>query len=205
MKSVKTILAIAAATVVGLGFAAPYAKATQISGTIGFTSAPNSSGGSITQSGGNTTVTFNNPMHVNFGSDDYTGVVTVPEQTVNFAPITFNSSGTLVSSNTPEWSFTIGATTYSFDLTNLVSASFTTGSPNMLALTGEGTAHITGFEDTFATFALQGTGKGFSFTILQASNTAVPHVPEGGSAVALLGLGLVAVEGLRRKLVLAKI
>ena len=72
-----------------------------------------------------------------------------------------------------------------------MSASFDPGSPNSLSLSGEGVVKITGFEDTFATFALQGTGEGFTFTILQASNTAVPNVPDNGSPVAFFGLALI--------------
>jgi hypothetical protein len=198
MKTSKILLAILAATVLGLGAA----NATQINGTVGFTSAANTTGGSFVPDGsGGGTVNFNNPLHVNFGTDDYS---TVPVGTAaDFASITFDSAGHLVGGgNIPEWTFTVGSTVYSFDLLSLQSASFHSGNPNALALMGQGTAHITGFDDTFATFALQGTGKGFTFTILQASNTAVPNVPEGGSGLALLGLGLIAVEGLRRKLAL---
>jgi hypothetical protein len=183
--------------------AVPPARATQISGTIGFTSAPRLTGGHVGQSGGTTTVTFNNPMHVDFGTDDYTGTT---GSAVNFNPISWTGTGAsavLTSSNSPEWSFTIGLTTYSFDLTHLSSASFGAGNPNALALSGEGLAKITGFDNTFATFSLQGTGKGLTFTILQASNTAVPSVPDNGSALVLLGLGLVAIEALRTKLTTA--
>jgi len=202
MKTSKILLAITAATVLGLGAV----QATQISGTVGFTSAANTTGGTFTPAlGGGGTVNFNNPLHVNFGTDDYG---TVPVGTdATFTSITFDSSGNLTSTNVPEWTFTVAGTTYSFDLLSLSAASFHSGNPNALALMGEGTAHITGAinrDDTLATFALQGTGKGFTFTILQASNTAVPNVPEGGSALALLGLGLIAVEGLRRKFKLAK-
>jgi hypothetical protein len=199
MKTSKILLAILAATVLG-GLGA--ANATQINGTVGFTSAANTTGGTFVPDGsGGGTVIFNNPLHVNFGTDDYS---TVPVGTAaTFSNITFDSAGHLVGGgNIPEWTFTVGATAYSFDLLSLQSASFHSGNPNALALMGQGTAHITGFDDTFATFALQGTGKGFTFTILQASNTAVPNVPEGGSGLALLGLGLIAVEGLRRKLAL---
>ena len=72
-----------------------------------------------------------------------------------------------------------------------------------LSLMGDGVAHITGFENTEAIFALEATGTHLSFAILQPSNTAVPGVPDSGSAVALLGIGLLAVEGLRRKLATA--
>ncbi len=200
MKLIKPLLAGLAAIVVASGLAVS-AHATQITGTIGFTSASGSTGGSVAAAGGgNFTINFNNPMQVNFGTDDYLGTV---GSSVNFASFTFNgTTGALLAPNIPEWTFTIGATTYSFDLLS-TSGAFHSGTPNALALMGEGTAHITGFEDTFATFSLQGTGTGFTFTILQASNTAVPVVPDSGSAVALLGFGLIALEGLRRKLATA--
>src|SRR5438105_3957079 len=198
MKKLNILTIIASIT---LAIAAtPQARATQINGTIGFNSALHLTGGHVGQSGGTTTVTFNNPMQVDFSTDDYTGTV---GSAVDFNSISWTGSGAsavLTSSNSPEWSFNIGLTTYSFDLTHLTSASFGPGNPNALALSGEGVAKITGFEDTFATFSLQGTGKGLTFTILQASNTAVPNVPDSGSALALLGLGLIAIEGMRRKL-----
>jgi VPDSG-CTERM motif len=197
MKTSKIIFAIVAATALGLGAA----QATQISGTIGFTSAPNSSGGSIVDNGGGSfTLNFNNPLHVNFGTDDYSGVP-VPTD-VNFASITFTNGGGLTSSNSPEWTFTVGATTYSFDLLSLSTATFVGGKVSGINLMGDGVAHISGLEDTEAIFALEATGTHLTFAILQPSNTAVP-APDGGSALALLGIGLVAVEGLRRKLATA--
>lgn len=193
-----------ATTVLGLAIVAPHAKATQINGTIGFSSAPNSIGGHFSKSGGTTTVSFNNPMHVDFGNDDYAGTV---GQAVNFATFSFTGSGTsatLTAPKTPEWTFTIGAKTYSFDFLNLESASVHSGTPNAIALMGDGMVQITGRQDTFATFALEGTGKRLTFDIIQSSNTAVPsNVPEGGSAWVLLGLGLIVVEGLRRKFLTA--
>ncbi|PYK46461.1 MAG: hypothetical protein DME46_01780 [Verrucomicrobia bacterium] len=208
MKTTKIILAIVAATALGLGAA----QATQINGTVGFTSAtnhPGGPGGSIVNNGGGSfTLNFNNPLSVNFGTDDYN---TVPIPTdVNFTPITFQNGGGLTSTNTPLWTFTVGtgstAVTYSFDLLSLSVASFHdggVGKPSGLNLMGDGIAHITGFEDTEAIFALEATGTHLTFAILQPSNTAVPTTPDGGSALALLGIGLLAVEGLRRKLATA--
>jgi hypothetical protein len=198
MKNLKITLAaaFAAAAIV----ASPQARGTQITGTIGFTTAPHLAGGQVSSGGGLTTVTFHNPIQVDFGTGNYSTTVA---SVVDFNPISWSGSGgsaILTSSNNPEWSFTIGAITYSFDLPDLMLASFDPGSPNSLSLSGEGLLKITGFEDTFATFALQGTGEGFSFTILQASNTALPGVPDSGSALVLLGLALIALEGLRRKL-----
>jgi hypothetical protein len=198
MKS-KTLLTIMA-VVAGVGLLSS-AQATQINGTIGFTSAANASGGSLVDNGGGSfTLNFTNPMTVNFGNLDYTGTVGA---TTNFAPITFINGGGLVSPNVPEWSFTVNNITYSFDLNSLMTATFQNGKTSGLTLMGDGTAHITGFADTHAIFALEATGRHLTFDILQPSNTAVP-APDGGSTLALLGIGAVAVEALRRKLNFSK-
>jgi|SRR5438552_12890045 len=200
MKLIKTLIASLAAMVIAGGFGIS-AQATQISGTIGFTSAANSSGGSIVNNGGGSfTLNFNNPMTVNFGSDDYTGTVGA---TTDFHSITFTNGGGLTSPNVPEWTFAVGGKTYSFDLLSLSTAVFANGKASGLTLMGDGVAHITGFEDTNAIFALEATGTHLTFAILQPSNTAVP-APDGGSTLVLLGVGLVAVEALRRKLNFSK-
>ena len=200
MKLSKTLVTIMAAVVVSIGLLSS-AQATQITGTIGFTSAPNSSGGSLVDNGGGSfTLNFNNPMHVDFGNDDYTGTVGA---TTNFASITFTNGGGLTSPNVPEWTFAVGGKTYSFDLLSLSVAAFDNGKASNLVLMGNGVAHITGFADTNAVFALEATGKHLTFDILQPSNTAVP-APDGGSTLALLGIASVAVEALRRKLNFSK-
>jgi hypothetical protein len=188
MKVTTTILAAVAATMIG-GFASA-ARAGMIDGTIGF-SFPN--GGSLFQASGVNGIVFNPPQSVNFGTGDYSG--TVGSQ-VSLAAVIFLGSGTnatLVFPNTPEWTFIAGGKTYSFDLLNLKNAMF---GPNAVSLQGSGIAHITGFKDTKAGFSLHGTGSGFTFTILQA-NTVV-SAPDNGSAVWLLGIALVAIEGVRR-------
>lgn len=206
MKLIKSLIAGLTAIVVASGFALS-AHATQINGSIGFTSGtnhPNGPGGNIVNNGGGSyTLNFNNPLSVNFGTDDYSGTVGAD---VTFSPITFQNGVGLIGTNVPEWTFTIGtgasAVTYSFDLLSLSVAAFHNGNPSALNLMGDGTAHITGFEDTKAIFALEATGNHLTFAILQPSNTAVP-TPDAGSALALLGFGLVAIEGLRRKLAAA--
>ena len=177
------------------------AQATQINGTIGFTSAANATGGSLVNNGGGSfTLNYSNPMTVNFGNGDYTGTVGA---TTNFASITFTNGGGLTSPNVPEWTFAVGGKTYSFDLLKLSTATFQPGNISALTLMGDGVAHITGFEDTHANFALEATGHHLTFDILQPSNTAAP-APDGGSTLALLGIGLVTVEALRRKLSFSK-
>ena len=199
MKISKTLLTIMAA-LAGVGLLSS-AQATQINGTIGFTSAANATGGSLVNNGGGSfTLNYNNPMTVNFGNGDYTGTVGA---TTNFASITFTNGGGLTSPNVPEWTFAVGGKTYSFDLLSLSKATFQPGAISALTLMGEGKAHITGLEDTTANFALEATGNRLVFAILQPSDTAAP-APDGGSTLALLGIGLVAVQAVRRKLNFSK-
>jgi hypothetical protein len=209
MKLIKPLIAGLAAMVIGAGFALS-AQATLINGTIGFSSAtnfPNGGAGSVTQVGSNTTIHFNNPLSVDFGTLNFNGT---QGSDVTFTDFTFSGSGTsatLVGGPViPLWTFSIGPvgsqTTYSFDLQSLVSAMFgVTGGNNMFDLSGEGIVHITGFEDTLATFSIHGNGPNLSFDIIQAGNHANGEaVPDAGSAVSLLGLGLLGLEVLRRKL-----
>jgi hypothetical protein len=68
-----------------------------------------------------------------------------------------------------------------------------------MSFTGTGIAHITGFDDTPASFALEGAGTGFDF-ILSTSTTAT--IPEGGNTAVLFafGLALICIMTLRQKL-----
>jgi BRCT domain type II-containing protein len=67
-----------------------------------------------------------------------------------------------------------------------------------MAFTGTGIAHITGFTDTPASFALQGAGSGFDFTL---SSSTTGSIPEGNTTVLLvLGLVLVGIVTFRQKL-----
>ena len=205
MKLSKTLLAVVAA-VASVGLLSS-ANATLINGTIGFTSADNhpgaGGGGSVTQLGTNTTINFNNPLSVDFGIGDFAGT---NGSNVTFTNFTFNGSGnsaTLVGGSViPLWTFTSGTNTFSFDLSHLMSATFTAGGNNALDLSGEGVVHITNFQDTLAMFSLHANGHVLTFDILQAGNSANGQaVPDAGSAVSLLGLGLLGLEVLRRKLI----
>jgi hypothetical protein len=192
---------ITLACVVSAFVATQRAGATQfiiLRGTIGFSSAPDIPVGHVTQIDDVTTVTFDTTMLSVFVTQDYAGAA---GQAVNFAPISWSGSGAsavIISSNAPEWSFTIGTKTYSFDLLHLTSASFQGGKHNFLALSGDGLASITGFGKTPAFFSLRGTGQGSAFIVLHASDTAT--VPDGESGLALFGSALIAVAGWRRAL-----
>ncbi len=194
MKLTTAILAAVAATMIG-GLASA-ARAEMIDGTIGF-SFPN--GGGIFGASGITQIFFNPAFSVNSsvnsGTGDYSG--TVGSQ-VSFIPINlacnrFMGCFYTLQPDLPLWSFPSGGKTYSFDLLHFRSLTF---SSSVLNFQGSGIAHITGFEDTKATFSLHGTGSGFTYTFLQG-NTVV-SVPDNGSAFWLLGIALVAIEGARR-------
>jgi hypothetical protein len=90
----------------------------------------------------------------------------------------------------PEWTFSFGGETFSFDLLALSNGHTEPGS---MAFSGTGTVHgtgVTAFDDTPATFSLQGSGADFNF-ILSGSTTS--SVPEAGVTTSLLlGFGLLA-------------
>ncbi|MGI9087624.1 MAG: hypothetical protein ACR2HH_07800 [Chthoniobacterales bacterium] len=121
-----------------------------------------------------------------------------PGQSVTQNGFTFNPfSGPVI----PLWTFMSGGRTYSFDLTALTGRD--QPGDNTLTLRGFGTLHISGtgptYDDTVGTWVFTANQGGGTFSF-SSSNSAIP---EGGSALALLGLGLVAVEALRRKLATA--
>jgi hypothetical protein len=122
-------------------------------------------------------------------SGSYVGIVSLGDQVTMATPWIFTPS-----TNTPGlWS--VDGFTF-----NLTSSTVVTQNATFLNITGVGTVSGNGFEVTNARWAFTvqnaggGTGEFFSFS----ANTA--SVPDGGSAVALLGISLVAIEFVRRKL-----
>jgi hypothetical protein len=95
------------------------------------------------------------------------------------------------------WSFTVGVLTYTFNLTSVTSV--IQPGDNTLTVVGNGIATITGggsFDPTPGQFFISTQGPaGPSFTF-----SATTVVPEGGSALALLGIGVIAIELIRRKM-----
>jgi hypothetical protein len=185
----KTILAILAG---GL-LLCQQTQADPATGAIEFTGSATASG----PSGGTpVTISFANPWQTFAGTGSY---ATVPQGTATtFNDFTFTGDGAaamLLAPDAPIWTFTISGTTYSFDLLALTNGHVESGA---MAFSGTGIAHITGFDPTPASFALQGAGTGFDFT-LSSSTTAT--IPEGSTTVLLvLGLVLVGIVTLRQKL-----
>ena len=67
----------------------------------------------------------------------------------------------------------------------------------LLTLTGTGIVTGNAFDSTLGTWSFTSQGPSNGRFIFTAGNTAVP---DGGSALALLGIGVVGVEALRRKI-----
>jgi hypothetical protein len=175
----KTILALLVTGLIG-------AQAYAFTGSIEFTGAMSGH-----TKKGTTTITFTNPWSVVAGIVDYGGVPAGTPATFN----AFSYTGTgltavLTAPVIPQWTFTFSGVTYSFDLTNLTSATLAGGA---FVASGTGTAHI-GAQSQSAIWSLQGNANG-KFTLSSSTTTSLP---DGGSAVALLGIALAGIEGARR-------
>jgi len=106
----------------------------------------------------------------------------VPDATpVSFSTFSFASSGSV----TPLWSFMVGATSYSFDATS-VTVAFQDS--QFLDITGTGTAHITGFNDTSGVWEVTDTGVGGVpvFTFGAATDLSGNPAPEPATTALLL-------------------
>jgi len=187
----KTILTVLIIGLVSCGLFSQQAQAVPIVGGISL------AGGYTTNTGNvNTATAFTGfPMvFVISVSGSYSGVGTgMSSPSVTMNGFTFNPfSGAI----TPLWTFMSAGNTYSFDLTALTSRQQTGN--DTLTLFGTGTLHITGFTDTPGNwnFTANQAGDTFSFS---SSNSAA-GVPDSGSAVALLGIALAGIEGVRRAL-----
>jgi hypothetical protein len=194
-KRMNVSLATLAVALVGCGVLCEQAQAIPINGSVEFFGSGTPSGSSP---GSPTTIVFTNPWKTLSGIGIYAGV---PFGTaVTFTDFSFTGDGTgaaLVGSVTPLWAVSFGGINYAFDLLALTNGHTATGS---MSFTGTGTAHATGFDDTFATWAIQGSGNNFAFTISTSTTTSVGGVPEGGTTVALFGIALLVIVVLRRQL-----
>jgi hypothetical protein len=187
-RAMKTILALLAG---GL-LLCQQAHAAPISGAIEFFGPATASG----PSGPPDTIHFIDPWHVLFGTGTYAGVPTgTPTTFADFTFIGDGSTAMLLAPDTPIWTFTIGGTVFSFDFLVMTNGHVESGA---MSFSGSGIAHVTGFDPTPASIAIQGAGSGFSFE-LSSSTTAT--IPEGNTTILLvLGLVIVGVVTLRQKL-----
>lgn len=131
-------------------------------------------------------------------SGDYLGT---SGSDVTMTPFTWSPVDASIPIN-PLWTFFSGGNTYSFNL-NTMNLDFV--SPTALVLSGFGTASITGpgLEklDTVGLWNFSGQTLGESSFTFSSSNvvpTPPSRVPDNGTTVAMLGLGLLGVGLLRR-------
>lgn len=180
--------------VVGLALALPsVAGAAPVTGSISFSGSAKPVGDT----------TWTNATGIDFGgaivvagSGAYSGVPSLDNglppgpQSVAFTDFTFNPfpAGGVI----PLWTFSFGGSTYSFDLTNLSSAS---QDGTALDLRGSGTLSIDG-DTAPGNFAFTGQGTGNPITFSFSASNGV--VPEPGSMM-LLGTGLFGLAGAARR------
>ncbi|HEV2330942.1 MAG TPA: hypothetical protein VGY56_19345 [Verrucomicrobiae bacterium] len=165
-------------------------QAVEITGNIGFMGF---SGTSV--SGSVTTFSPVNPWLDVGGTGDY-GLTGGALATFNSISYTGTGGGaTLTAPVDPLWTFNISGFTYSFDLTSLLNANVTA---NSVSLSGLGTAYITGYDPTEASWSLKGAGANEQFEInfgttstgTGPGGTGGSPVPDGGATVGMLGLAL---------------
>jgi len=182
----KLILAAFATVLIG-------AQAFAFTGTVGMGSSNGLNNASLTKSGSIYTLHFGTNWDVQSASGAYpaASIGTM----VTYQNFSFDGSGNIVGGGpvSPLWSFTFGDT-FTFDLNSPITVNSVSSS--FLQLIGEGTAYINGGDATAGTWSITGNKTGVNFHFTAASVTTA--VPDGGSAVALLGLALAGIEGARR-------
>jgi hypothetical protein len=188
----KLMLALLATAFVAVG-----TQAYAFDGTVIFGSSDGKSNVTVTNKKGSTTVAFGANWVVEpGGSGAYTGTGGAAVSYTNFTYTTGTGVITSPGATFTLWSFVSGTHTYTFDLNSPVVQGVNTGT--VFQVSGTGTAFIDGADPSAGTWSLTGTSSGASFKFVSSSVTAV--VPDGGSAVALLGIALAGIEGLRRKI-----
>jgi hypothetical protein len=198
-KTVKAGLATIAIGLLGCGVLCEQAQATFITGSIQFMGPATPSGSSP---GTPITIHFTNPgWHTFLNPTGVYSTLGVPSNmAATFSDFSFTGDGltaALSAGVSPLWTFDLGGKTFSFDLKSLTNGSTTPGS---MSFTGSGTSHITGFEDTPGTIAFQGAGEDFSFQFSSSTTTSRGAVPEGGTSMVLLAIGLAGIVMLHRQL-----
>ena len=188
----KTVLAVIAAGLVTTAVSTQEAQAAKINGTIDFAGAVHFD---FSHLDAVTEVLTWRDVNGNLGfsnvaafTGDFSGFVTLGQQATMATPWIF-----IPSTDTPGlW----GAGGFTF---HLLSSTVVTRTATFLNISGTGIISGNGFEDTAArwAFTAQNAGGIHDFFSFSAN---VATVPDGGWAVALLGISLGAIEFIRRKL-----
>lgn len=166
------------------------AQATSITGGISFSGFAGPTGGSDWSTA--TGVAFTNPALAGSGTGSYAGVLAF----ATFNNFTYDPG--LSPSPVELWTFNYWGKTYSFELSELDSVvKAGNASASSVVVSGSGTLHITGFDDTAGTFVFSGNGANNSFSF-SASDGASATVPEPAS-VFLLGTGMLGIAALAQR------
>ncbi len=184
MKAIKFTLAALAAAVVATTFV-PQAQAAPIEGAITF------SGGAVYD-----TMSLATATRV----DSFSNVV-VQSRDGDFSSVNIGDSVTMAepwifSPSTPTpglW--TVGGFTY-----DLSSATVVFQSADFLSITGTGTISGNGFDPTEGMWNFTSQSPSAQGVFSFSASTAAQGVPDGGTTVALLGLGLAGLELIRRRM-----
>jgi VPDSG-CTERM motif len=195
MKNItKTILAVLATGLLSCGLFSQQAQAAPITGDIQFAGEVQFDTNSLATA--TQVVTWFDVFHnagftsVTSGTGDFAGIAP-GTQAAMAQPWVFNPS-----TPTPGlWS--VGGFTF-----DLLSATVVTQTAKTLVIEGTGIVSGNGFDPTAMdwSFTTQSAGGGTRQTFSFSANGAALGVPDGGSAVALLGLALTGIGVLRRKL-----
>lgn len=132
------------------------------------------------------------------GSYVGTGGTSVMMEALQFSPFVLPAA--------PLWSFTSGAVDYSFTLTSLSAVSVTDLGNGLYSLNvaGSGMASVTGYDDTNGVFSVTTTGNASATELgFGAFTFTAARVPDAGSTLAILGLGLFGLIVLSRSRKLA--
>jgi hypothetical protein len=192
MKLSKTILAVLAIGALGCGLFTQQTQAAQINGDIQFAGEVQFDTNSLATA--TRVVTWFDVFHnagfssVTSATGDFSGIAPGTQATMG-QPWIFNPS-----TPTPGlWS--VGGFTF-----NLLSSTIVTQTAKNLSIEGTGTVSGNGFDATTMdwSFTTQSSGGKTRTTFSFSANGLA--VPDGGSAVALMGLALTGVEVLRRRL-----
>lgn len=125
-------------------------------------------------------------------SGSYSGLIGFPPVGVHYNSFVYSP---FVGPINPLWVTTTGAPTSSFSLTSITFIDEIVGSS--LTLTGLGIAKVAGFDDTVGSWSFTATQNGTTFG-WDSINSPAPRVPDGGATLALLGVSVLGLGGMRR-------
>lgn len=197
-KTINAVMAMLAVVLLGCGVCQQaQAVPMPINGSVQFFGSAVPNGASP---GTPVTVNFTNPWHTVNALGIYSGIPAGVIATFTSFDFTGDSLGAALSAPpiAPLWSFSFGGVDYSFDLHALTNGHTDAGS---MSFNGTGTAHATGFADTAASWALQGSGTNFAFRISTSTTAAIGAVADGGTTIGLFGISLVGLLILRRQVI----